>query len=73
MMRMKKLTGSKNTDVSYHRTEVIAQEKTSIISRTKSHRTTKKTGPISVVGYLRGRRTKERTMRISLTHERVNE
>lgn len=50
--------------------EVIAQEEASIIPRTKSHRTTKETGPVSVVGYLRGRRAKElrleRTMRIYL-------
>lgn len=39
--------------------EVIAQEEASIIPRTKSHRTTKETGPVSVVGYLRGRRAKE--------------
>lgn len=36
--------------------KIIAQEEASIIPRTKSHRTTKETGPVSVVDYLRGHR-----------------
>jgi len=35
------------------------QEEASIIPRTKSQRTTKKISPVSVIGYLRGRRAKE--------------
>lgn len=58
--------------------EVIAQEEASIIPRTKSHRTTKETGPVSVVGYLRGRRAKELSGRETNdaylpTRERANE
>lgn len=68
MMRVKRLTGSGKNTTFLTVVEMIAQEEASIIPRTKFHRSTKETGPVSMIGYLRGCRTEvvERTMRIYL-------